>query len=101
MSKFQPAKTRDEKEKLYLFFCPGCETYHYVRTEGQQPTWSLSGLENDKPTVKPSIRVRYGNNEVCHLFITDGKIQFLNDCTHKLAGKTVTIPDFDDKEKYI
>jgi hypothetical protein len=25
----------------------------------------------------------------CHIFVRDGKIQFLNDCTHELAGKTV------------
>lgn len=29
----------------------------------------------------------------CHSFVTDGKIQFLADCTHELAGKTVPLPD--------
>jgi hypothetical protein len=31
---------------------------------------------------------------VCHSFVTDGKIQFLSDCTHGLAGKTVDLEDF-------
>jgi hypothetical protein len=29
----------------------------------------------------------------CHSFVTNGKIQFLADCTHKLAGQTVELPD--------
>lgn len=28
----------------------------------------------------------------CHSFVTDGRIQFLGDCTHDLAGKTVDLP---------
>jgi hypothetical protein len=32
----------------------------------------------------------------CHSFVTDGKIEFLNDSTHKLAGQTVPLPDMPD-----
>lgn len=32
---------------------------------------------------------------VCHSFVTDGKIQFLSDCTHDLAGQTVDMVDID------
>lgn len=28
----------------------------------------------------------------CHSFVTDGRIQFLGDCTHALAGQTVDLP---------
>ena len=31
---------------------------------------------------------------VCHSFVTDGRIQFLGDCTHSLAGQTVDLPEF-------
>jgi hypothetical protein len=31
----------------------------------------------------------------CHSFVTDGRIQFLGDCTHELAGQTVDLPDID------
>lgn len=31
----------------------------------------------------------------CHSFVTDGRIQFLDDCTHALAGQTVDLPDYD------
>ena len=33
-------------------------------------------------------------DDVCHSFVTDGRIQFLGDCTHKLAGQTVNIPEW-------
>ncbi len=29
---------------------------------------------------------------VCHSFVVDGRIQFLSDCTHELAGQTVDLP---------
>ena len=29
----------------------------------------------------------------CHSFVTDGRIQFLADCTHALAGQTVDLPE--------
>lgn len=31
---------------------------------------------------------------VCHSFVTEGRIQFLGDCTHALAGQTVDLPDW-------
>jgi hypothetical protein len=34
--------------------------------------------------------------KICHSFITDGKIQFLSDCTHSFAGKTVELPELPD-----
>ena len=36
--------------------------------------------------------------KVCHSFIRDGRIQFLGDCTHHLAGQTVDLPDFTEEE---
>jgi hypothetical protein len=30
----------------------------------------------------------------CHSLVTDGNIQFLDDCTHELKGKTVPLEDF-------
>lgn len=29
----------------------------------------------------------------CHTFITDGRVQFLGDCTHQYAGQTLDLPD--------
>lgn len=30
---------------------------------------------------------------VCHTFITNGRVQFLGDCTHEFAGQTLGLPD--------
>lgn len=71
----------------YLFYCTGCETVH-----GFNSTWKFN--ENmESPTVTPSLLTR-GNNEICHLYITDGKLVYLSDCTHKLKGQTIEIPEF-------
>jgi len=38
------------------------------------------------------MRSRFGL--VCHSFITDGRIQYLGDCTHSLAGQTIELPNW-------
>jgi hypothetical protein len=30
--------------------------------------------------------------EVCHSFVSEGVIQFLDDCTHSLVGQSVELP---------
>lgn len=54
--------------------------------------WSWNG-DFDKPTVTPSVLLAIGN-ERSHLFIRNGKIQYLSDCTHHLAGQTIEMIDF-------
>lgn len=36
---------------------------------------------------------------VCHLFLTKGRLQFLSDCTHPLAGQTVDLPEIPDRDQ--
>ena len=77
----------------YMFWCPGCETHHSydVREDGGRPNWRFNG-DMERPTFTPSLHYP---DRVCHLFLTDGRIQFLGDCTHKLAGQTVDLPELD------
>jgi len=88
-----------------MFNCPGCGYAHMVwikqPNDGKYPIWGFNGDLNT-PTITPSILVN-GNIPVnlpythrCHSFVTDGKIQFLNDCTHELAGKTIALPNYDE-----
>lgn len=87
-----------------MFWCPGCDGGHGIQVgAGPGPRWGWN-QDVEKPTFTPSILVSYnGANAgidgappaVCHSFVTDGRIQFLGDCTHQLAGQTVDIPDFD------
>ena len=51
--------------------------------------WTFNG-DMVKPTVSPSLLLHPGKEHPrCHLFIRDGYLQYLNDCGHELAGKTV------------
>jgi hypothetical protein len=103
MSKFY--RLNDEH---VAFNCPGCGCGHMIRISGAHPVWEWNGDLNN-PTVSPSIRISYPANpnaleefkewrleRCCHMFVKDGKIQFLNDCTHLLAGLTVDIPDWEE-----
>jgi hypothetical protein len=84
----------------YGFYCPGCKCHHWFATKDMNntfPKWEWNG-DREKPTISPSILVHYSNLKnaiVCHSFIKDGQIQFLGDCTHELAGKTIPMEDAD------
>jgi Family of unknown function (DUF6527) len=92
----------------YLVECPGCGHSHMYDSR-----WGFNG-NLDSPTFSPSYLSKYRHpkgysndnpapkgwkgeyvEEVCHSFVTDGKIQFLSDCTHKLAGQTVELENID------
>ncbi|MDY7565772.1 DUF6527 family protein [Pseudomonas sp. RTC3] len=93
-----------------MFWCPGCDGAHRIQHgAGSGPRWGWNG-NAEKPTFTPSILVSYPANpdageefkewrtaRICHSFVTDGRIQFLGDCTHGLAGQTVDIPDWDEE----
>jgi hypothetical protein len=78
-----------------VFHCPGCKCAHFVRVHGADPVWSWNG-SIESPTFSPSLLAMANMaDKRCHSFVKDGKIQFLNDCFHELAGQTVDIPDWD------
>lgn len=96
------------------FKCPGCDDTHTVPVPPHPRAWGFNG-SLERPTLTPSLLVRAGHYApshkpgdkcwcgtqysftcyLCHSFITDGKIQFLGDCTHKLAGQTVDLPEIE------
>lgn len=92
-------KVSNEAGKI-LFDCPGCGMAHGLNVDrSKKPCWDFNG-NFEKPTFTPSVLTTYPYGEdqkkvVCHSFITDGKIRFLHDCTHKLKGQTVDLPDWD------
>ena len=75
-----------------VFWCPGCDEPHMPPIEGSNP-WTWNG-SRDLPTLSPSILVTDHAGSRCHSFLRDGRLEFLNDCTHKLAGQTVDLPDW-------
>ncbi len=74
------------------YHCPGCGGWHHVYVTGDEtkhPVWGFNG-DFVRPTFTPSVLVTGGTRtRVCHVFITDGEISFLQDCTHALAGQKV------------
>lgn len=82
--------------KLYLFHCPGCKNSHPFEIEcpnGAGWTWNGSW---EQPTFTPSLLCNVDHPQSrCHSFVTDGKIQFLNDCHHIFAGQTIDMPDWE------
>ncbi len=85
-----------------MFFCPGCGENHAYLNDGR---WTFNN-NFEKPTFFPSLlykahEIKHANGEAtysyrCHLFITDGKIRYLKDCTHALAGQLIDVPDWED-----
>lgn len=98
MAKVGRITNQDGTDVSYAFDCPACGIGHSFRVEGDGPKWSFNG-DVDRPTFSPSLLVRWGKHgamdQVCHSFVRDGQMQFLSDCTHHLAGQTVTLPETD------
>ncbi|RVG74080.1 DUF6527 family protein [Sinorhizobium meliloti] len=98
-------KLRGVEGGRLMFWCPGCDGAHQVGVgDGPGSRWGYNG-NPDAPTFTPSVLVTYDGPDaskdgappaICHSFVTDGRIQFLSDCTHALAGQTVDIPDWED-----
>lgn len=85
----------DSKPVGWVVHCPGCNRKHVLYTHSEQhPNWHFN-KNMIAPTFSPSLLVKYGQGVVCHSFIRDGQWQFLNDCTHELAGKTVPMVEVD------
>lgn len=75
----------------YLFYCPGCKQHHgawTTRRNGVHAIWSFNG-DMVRPTFGPSMKIMHPSGAICHFFIRNGMIEFLNDCTHDLKGQTV------------
>lgn len=111
---------------LVAFWCPGCNQSHEITIESGRgrPVWTYNN-NPVKPTFQPSVLARCGHyspnydgehcwcayykenpQEVqdfkcfqCHSFVTDGQIQFLDDCSHSLVGQTVPLPVWPDSEE--
>ncbi len=85
------------------FWCNGCDTHHRYQTKRDDgvtdgPLWKFNG-DLDNPTFSPSLRCNGSPGvadpergvHLCHLYLRNGQVQYLNDCTHALAGMTVPV----------
>jgi hypothetical protein len=103
----------EDKQGLF-WWCPGCNSAHSIKTSAGGWTYNNNP---ESPTFYPSVLVTgteptipyeewkswFASNPdqplpsaptICHSFVTDGKMQFLGDCTHALANTTHKIPNW-------
>jgi hypothetical protein len=91
------------KVKVLAFHCPGCGHDHAFTVGPQndsegvpRPRWDWNG-SYELPTFTPSLLCnKDAPTNRCHLFVTDGRIQFQQDCWHTLKGQTVDLPDWEE-----
>lgn len=101
-----PASAASLYHKEIGFHCPGCGCKHWVPTAGEKK-WSFNG-DVSRPTISPSIVVwseefRDPDDASfvipatrCHLFVKEGRLEFLHDCTHHLKDQTVDMVEVTD-----
>jgi hypothetical protein len=93
-------QTHPDGSQSVLFDCPGCGMLHAPSVKSEtRPRWEWNG-SLEAPTFSPSILVTWTHGENyearrCHSYVRDGRIEFLSDCTHALAGQTVPLPEID------
>lgn len=92
----------DRNGKWLSFYCPACGRRHHI-----DDTWTVSGTD-ERPTVNPSVLSLYRHpkghdnsnpaplgydgeyvEDRCHLFIRDGVLEYLPDCTHGLPSARI------------
>lgn len=104
---FNIAKLKNDGDGRWRFYCPGCQHDHvfYVGMDYQHRWFFNNDVSN--PSFSPSLLNTWGKyvdsnweepNDIppykpdawsgrCHLFVTNGKINYCDDCTHELNGQ--------------
>lgn len=104
-------------EGMAKYWCPGCNSHHIIPVQPihYKVIWDWNGSV-ESPTFQPSVLI-YPSDAIaedveiptdltpewleqhkirtprCHHFIVDGKIQYLADCDHSLAGQTIEMSE--------
>lgn len=107
MPKAMPINDSEGKPGGHVIECPACGNWHLFSSRDSErakqggPSWEFNG-DLEKPTFSPSMLV-YGTNPdgsrrvVCHSYVQEGRIRFLDDCPHSLSGQTVDLPDLNQE----
>ncbi|MFA6310584.1 MAG: DUF6527 family protein [Sterolibacterium sp.] len=118
-TKFRKWANPENGDEGLSYWCQGCNSWHAIKTKGAG-SWGWNG-DVLRPTFTPSVLLQStrltnkGNDEIeawraagmpprdgvpfdsepycCHSFVTDGRVQFLGDCTHAFAGQTLELAD--------
>ncbi|MDQ4681435.1 DUF6527 family protein [Stenotrophomonas maltophilia group sp. RNC7] len=110
------------RDGLLTFKCPGCNLHHTLPVDGRPSAWRFNGStdrptlepsilarggccyepdwhdqERRRGIAEPCDKGCPDEDGIsmchtCHSFVRGGQIEFLSDCTHAMAGKTVPLP---------
>ena len=86
----------EEEPKAILMYMPGLPFPTLIRVSGPHPVWHWNG-DVYAPTFSPSILTQIPWGEEMreirnHVFVRNGAIEYLHDCSHEYAGKTIQLP---------
>lgn len=107
------AKVHKFSDDQFGITCLACGCGHELKGwqfngDLESPTFSPSLLVTGKkmPTQDEADRIMADekielSDMVCHSFIRNGNIEYLSDCTHEYAGKTVKLNEFADYDSPI
>ncbi len=70
----------------YMHWCPGCKEMHRL-----PDTWKFNG-NLEYPSFEESFNHGNSKEKICHYVLTNGVLNFCNDCTHALKGQSVPLP---------
>jgi hypothetical protein len=84
-----------EGRRQFHYFCKGCNEIHAFSLKSEEGNHTFN-MDLNNPTVNPSLLQNFGGqSKICHSYIRNGEIQYLGDCQHELAGKTIQLPEID------
>ena len=93
MPKVLEAVKADGTHRGWIVDCRACGSHLY---DGR---WTFNG-DRERPTFRASMLTRLdprpGNShpaQVCHSYVTDGRIEYLADCSHEWKGQTLDMRD--------
>lgn len=86
----------DNGVKTAMLYMPGLPCPVMINVSGPRPAWAWNG-DAFNPTFSPSIltKLPWGEDQRQirnHVFVRNGMIEYLGDCTHEYAGKTMELP---------
>lgn len=88
-----------DNRAMVTLWCPACGVAHalwVIDPDKPAPviaiTWNWNS-DLDSPEFHPSLLTQAGPGTRCHSWIKDGNWEYLADCDHAMAGKTVPLAE--------
>jgi hypothetical protein len=97
VERFKRAR-KSNGEVWVMFYCPGCAEPHQIRTQGQGTCWEWNGdfvFGSFSPSHIVHMDPKKEPGRICHSYIREGKITYLDDSWHDKKGQVVEIPAWD------